>query len=135
VKDVPVIVTAAPVLFLSVTFLAALVVPVPSLPKAKVAGVTASGLSPFPVRFTLCGLVLALSISVRLAARAPLAKGVNVTLIEQLALGATVGPHVFAEMAKSPGFAPGRAALDMLRTPLPVFVTVTDCAALVVLVT
>ena len=44
---------------------------------------------PVPVRLTLCGLPVALSVRVTAAVRVPLAVGVKVTLIVQLAPAAT----------------------------------------------
>ena len=48
-----------------------------------------AGAVPVPVRLTLCGLPVALSVTVRAALRVPLAAGVKVTLIVQLAPAAT----------------------------------------------
>jgi len=85
-----------------------------------------------PLKPTTWGLPLALSVSVRLPERLPVAVGVNVTLITQLLLGAT-GALVLqvvplAAMAKSPVTAmPVKA-----RPAVPLLVTVTALAALVV---
>ena len=49
---------------------------------------------PVPERLTVCGLPLALSVMLTEAVRLPLAEGVNVTRIVQLALAATELPHV-----------------------------------------
>jgi len=56
----------------------------------------ATGLVPVPVPVspTVCGLPEALSVNVSEAARLPLAEGVKVTLIVQLAPAATELPHV-----------------------------------------
>ena len=59
--------------------------------------------------------------------RAPVVVGVNVTLIVQLADAASVAPQVFV-CAKSPD----ARTLAILRTPVPVFCSVSACAALVV---
>ena len=85
-----------------------------------------------PLKPTTCGLPLALSVSVRLPERLPLAVGVNVTLITQLPLAATgvLALHVvpWVAMAKSPV-----AAMPVkVKGPVPVFVTVTGLAPLVV---
>jgi hypothetical protein len=86
---------------------------------------------PVPVSPTVCGLFAALSVMVRVPVRVPVAVGVNVTLIVQLALAANVAgsvPHVFVS-AKSAD----AAAMEMIvRVAVPVFVSVTVCAALVV---
>jgi hypothetical protein len=58
---------------------------------------------PVPVRFTVCGLLAAPSVIVRVPVRVPVWLGVNVTLTTQLALGASDTPlHPSLEMAKSP---------------------------------
>ena len=65
--------------------------------------------------------------SVSEAVRAPVACGVNVTVIEQLALTAIA---VFTQLLlaeKSPGFAPPSAIFEMCRTAEPMFVTWKDC--------
>lgn len=49
---------------------------------------------PEPVRAAFCGLLAALSVTVTLAARLPVAVGLNVTLTVQFALAATLEPHV-----------------------------------------
>jgi hypothetical protein len=67
------------------------------------------------------------------AVRLPDAEGVNVTLTVQVALGATVAPvHVSAFLPKSLAFVPPTATTEMVRLPVPVLVTVTALAALVV---
>jgi hypothetical protein len=49
---------------------------------------------PAPVRLTLCGLPVALSVIVIVPGWLPTAVGVKVTLMEQLAPGATEAPQV-----------------------------------------
>ena len=49
---------------------------------------------PVPERLTVCGLPLALSVMLTAAVRLPLAAGVNVTLIVQLAPAGTELPQV-----------------------------------------
>ena len=51
---------------------------------------TRVGAMPVPVRVTVCGLEVPLSLTVRVALRAPRAPGVNVTEIVQLAPAARV---------------------------------------------
>jgi hypothetical protein len=63
------------------------------------------------------------------ALRAPIAVGVNVTLIEQLFPAKILLPHLFV-WEKSPGFEPERPMLVMLRVAVPLLVSVTLCAAL-----
>ena len=62
------------------------------MPKARLAGerlTTGAVLVPVPERLTVWGLPLALSAMLSAAVRAPLAEGVKMTLIEQLAPAAT----------------------------------------------
>jgi hypothetical protein len=60
---------------------------------------------PVPERLTVWGLLLALLVSVNEAMRVPMAEGVKVTLIVQLAPAATEPPQVSLSL-KSPEFAP-----------------------------
>ncbi len=87
---------------------------------------------PVPLRPTVCGLPAALSMMLSVAFRVPVAVGVKVTLIEQLAPAASDVPQVLL-WAKSPGFAPVVEMPLMLSAAFPVFVSVAVCAALVVL--
>jgi hypothetical protein len=86
---------------------------------------------PVPVRVTICGLPTALSVMVIAALRFPVAAGVKLTLIVQLAPAATELPQVVVS-GKSPGSAPVTAMLAMLKVRLPLLVRVTDCAGAVV---
>jgi hypothetical protein len=58
-----------------------------------------------PVRLTVCGLPLALSVMVSVAVRLPKVVGVNVRLIVQLPFASTELPQLFV-CPKSPGFVP-----------------------------
>jgi hypothetical protein len=87
--------------------------------------------TPVPVRLIPCGLLGSLSVMVTEAVLVPVAAGVNVTLIVQLAPAATELPHVLLS-GKSPMSAPVTAMLVMERAELPVLVRVTVCALLVV---
>jgi hypothetical protein len=87
-----------------------------------------------PVSGTVCGLPVALSVMVKVPMRVPAAVGVNVTLIVQFAFAASIagviGQAVVPVLvsAKSPD-----AAMELIvRGPVPEFVSVTVCAALVV---
>jgi hypothetical protein len=87
---------ALPVL-LKVTVCAVLVTSTDWLPKARLVGerlTRADVAVPVPERLTFCGLPVALSVRVTAALRVPLAAGVNLTLIVQLAPPATELPHV-----------------------------------------
>ena len=88
---------------------------------------------PVPDRLTACGLPLALSVMLTEAVRLPLAAGVNVTLIVQLLPAATELPHVLV-CAKSLALVPVSARLVMFKAALPVLVSVTVWAVLVVLI-
>ncbi len=57
---------------------------------------------PVPVRFDVCGLLFALSLTLNCPVLVPVAVGVNVTLIVHFALEAKLAPHVVADTAKSP---------------------------------
>lgn len=77
---------------------------------------------PEPLRETVCGLPAAVSEMLRVAIRAPVADGVNVTLTWQFDPAATVVPQVFVS-AKSLLFAPPIEIPLMLNAPVPVFLT------------
>jgi hypothetical protein len=95
-------------------------VPTASAEKLKEAGERlTTGAVPVPVRLTVCVAGLALSVSVIEPLREPVAVGVNVTLIVQEALAATLEPQVLV-WEKSPL----AAMLVMLRVALPVLLRV-----------
>jgi hypothetical protein len=76
----------------------------------------------------------ALSLKFSEALRLPVADGVNVTLTVQVPLGITVAPvQVSALLAKSLAFVPPIVSVEMVRLAVPVLVTVSAWAALVVL--
>lgn len=82
--------------------------------------------TPVPVRLTVCGLPPALSEMLKVAERFPTAVGVNVTLIVQLPLGATVPLLTQLSVSpKSPGLAPVIAMLMLVKFEFPVLVNVT----------
>jgi hypothetical protein len=90
---------------------------------------------PLPVNATACGLPAALSAKLREALRLPVADGTNVTLTAQVLFGVTVAPvQVSVPLAKSTAFVPPIVAVEMVRFAVPLLVTVTVCAALVVLI-
>src|SRR2546421_2276095 len=78
-----------------------------------------------------CGLPGALSVIVRNAALNPAFDGPNTILIVQLAPGASEPTHPLVN-AKSPGFVPVIATLEIVNAAAPLFVMVTVCAGLVV---
>jgi hypothetical protein len=71
---------------------------------------------------------------VNVPARAPVAVGVNVTLIVQFAFTASVAGLIGQALAPVlvPAKSPEPAMELIVRGPVPVFVSVTVCAALVV---
>jgi hypothetical protein len=68
----------------------------------------------------VCGLPGALSAIDTAAVRVPVLVGANVTLIVQLAPGATEAPHVLV-CPKSAPFTPVTERLEMSSGPVPLF--------------
>src|SRR5438128_2680724 len=95
--------SAVPPVLVSATACAALVVPTVWLPKLRLDGdkLTTAGVFPTPVRLTLCGLPLALSVILSVPVPVPAAVGAKLTLIAQLVPAATVLPQLLV-WAKSP---------------------------------
>jgi hypothetical protein len=92
----PVNVTAPLPVFVIVTLCAALVLPIFCDPKVRLEALklkVRTGVWPVPLRPTLCGLPVALSVKVTAAVRVPVAVGLNVTPTAQLAPAASVAPH------------------------------------------
>ena len=82
-----------------------------------------NAVAPVPCTATVCGEVGASSVRVMDAERAPVACGVKVTVMEQLALTAM---DVFTQLLlaeKSLGFAPPRTMLETCSVAAPIFVT------------
>jgi len=135
VSEMPVIASAALPEFVSVTVCAGLAVFSASEPNVSEVGasVTAGAVAaaPVPVSGTVCGLPVALSPTETAALRAPVAVGLNVTLIVQFAFAASDAGHAFVS-AKSPGFAPVSVTPEIVSAAVPEFVSVIVCAALVV---
>lgn len=130
------IVSGAPPVLFSVIVDAALVVPTAWVANTTDAGLrlAAGGVVAVPDRLTACGLPAALSVTVMAADRAPAAVGVKVTLIVHDAFTARLLPHVVVR-AKSPALVPVTVMLVIVSEPVPVLVSVTVDAALVVLIT
>ena len=84
-----------------------------------------------PLKLTVCGLPLALSVSVRLPDRVPLVVGVKVTLITQLPPAAT-GVLVLQVVPLATAKSPVTAMPVRVKDAVPLLVTVTALAALVV---
>jgi hypothetical protein len=104
------------------------------LPKLRLLGASptpGAGVTPVPLRETLCGLPVALSLILTLALRLPEAVGLNVTVMVQLAAAARLLGQVLV-WAKSLELVPARAILFMVSVAVPVLVRVMPCPALVV---
>jgi hypothetical protein len=84
---------------------------------------------PFPVKVTVCGLPVALSVIVTAAVSTIVKVGVKVTLIVQVPPGARV-PHVSVS-AKSLAFVPVTAMLAILKSGSRSVLRVTSGAVLV----
>ena len=87
--------------------------------------------APVPLRATVCGVPVALSAIDRLAASAPAAAGLNSTETVQVAPAASVAAQVVADFRKDVALAPVMVSEDSVTVPVPVFLMVTTCAAVV----
>jgi len=102
--------------------------------KVRLAGEVAAAGTPAPVPAIVAVWVVpptlpALSVTVNVAVREPLALGLNVMAMLQLALAAKLVPQVLV-CEKSPEFVPAKTMLVIVKVPLPVLVNVTLCAPL-----
>ena len=98
------------------------------MPKLKLVGAKlVPGATPVPDRVTICGLPLALSVTVIVPGWLPVAVGVNVTLMVQFAPAATDVPQVLLC-----AYCVLAAMLVMLSAVLPMLLSVTVCGPLVV---
>ena len=79
---------------------------------------------PVPERLTDCGLPAALSVMATAAERLPLAAGLKVTLMVQLAPAASELPQLL-DWAKSLALTPRTAMLEILKAELPELESVT----------
>ncbi len=86
-------------------------------------GAIVNGAVADPVKLIVCGESGASSTIVTFAVRVPTACGLNVTVVAQFAFTASVAAQVFV-CAKSPGFGPASAMLEMCKVPVPEFVSV-----------
>lgn len=131
----PVRVNAAVPVLVRITSCAVLLVPTFWLAKLRLAGDNfAAGAVPVPVSPTVCSLLAVpplLSVIVSAPLRLPVAAGAKVTLIAQLAPGATEVPQVLVS-AKSAALVPFTAIPPMLSVPAPVFESVIVSAGLLV---
>lgn len=113
-------------LLVTVTVFAADVLPTATLPNARLAGARVSGVTPDPLRLTICGELAAESTTVTAPVMVPTLVGSNVTLTMQLAPAPSDPPQVLVS-AKSP-----LPVMETLADALPVLVKVKLLAALVV---
>jgi hypothetical protein len=97
------------------------------LANAILPGETLTGAEPVPVRLTVCGLFVALSVNVKVPPTAPTVVGENVTPTVQEAPAAILAPQLLVATAK-PALA---TILAKLRGTFSWFVRVTVLAALV----
>ena len=81
------------------------------------------GTAPVPVKLTVCGLPLALSVIVRVPVRVPEAVGVKVTLMLQFAPAARL--EVLAGQLLVAEKSPLAAMLEMVAARVPVLLSVT----------
>ena len=103
------------------------------MPNDSVAGETAAiGEMPVPLSEIVCGPAGSGVLMVIVAARAPAAVGLNLTLIVQLDLGLRLVPQLLFRM-KSPGFVPPTVMPVIDSAVAPWLVSVTLDTALVVL--
>ena len=86
---------------------------------------------PVPLNVACCGLPPPSSLTETSAVRLPFTRGLNVTLMKQLAPEATLLPHVLVS-AKSPAAAPVMAMPLIFSVTLPLLVSVTFLARLLV---
>jgi hypothetical protein len=98
--------------------------------KLRLAGPTvAAAATPVPLKGTVCGLPVALSLILSEDDRLPVFPGVNVTLIVQLAFTASVFPHVW--VCEKYALLPVVILIVVNdRVAVPVLVSVTTCALL-----
>ena len=73
-----------------------------SLPKAKLAAENVTGVTPVPVKPTICGELDAVSLIVITPEMLPVILGVNVAVIVQVAPPPSALPHVLGVAPKSP---------------------------------
>jgi hypothetical protein len=110
--------------------IAELVPPRVTLPKERDEGLVLTLDAPDPESATVCGLLLAVSVKVRVAERVPDADGLKTTAAAQLEDLTRVEPHVLLDMVKSAALAPEMAMLLIEMDELVPLDNVADCDAL-----
>ena len=119
--------------FVRVTTFCPLLLPMATAAQLMLVGeavVFPAAVRPVPASATVCGLLVAVSVNVRVAVRVPAAVGLNTTLAEQLAEAARPEPQFVPETEKSEEFAPLMAMLLMVIDEPAPLVRVTVCGAL-----
>ena len=102
-------------------------VPTSNVAKVRLVGETlALPIAPVPDKATVWGLFAAVSEKVKVAVRVPVADGVNVTVTLQVAAGARLAAHVFADIAKSAALGPDMEMLLRFIGSDGPLVSVTD---------
>ncbi len=114
---IPVMIRLVVPTLVNVTVWAGLVVNSNTEPKFRLVG-ESFAVVPIPLRLTFCGLPEALSLMFSAAVRVPDARGLNVTLMVQLASTANELPHVWF-CAKSLALFPVIAMSVMLKVLVP----------------
>ena len=114
---------------LTVTVCAAEVLPTPVCPKFNAPGASVTIGDPTPAPVSTTGWVPLASETVRVPVRVPVARGVKSTETVQEAPASSVLAQLFAAMKKSPVMVAAESAM----AAVPLLVTVTPCAAEVLL--
>jgi hypothetical protein len=121
-------------LFVSVITFCAPLPPTGTATQFKVVGLTDAVPepveAPVPVRITSCGLLVAESVKLRVAVRAPAAVGLKTTEAEHDPAAAKLVLQVLLAILKSPAFVPAIATLLIVMEELRLFDSVTACEAL-----
>ena len=132
-KPIALIVRVAVPVLVTTTGVPALVVLTCWLPNGMLVGATLNaGAVPLPDRATECGLPVAVSVSDRAADFAPVVVGANLTLMVVFALGATVIGSVLFVSENCAASVPVMLMAVIFRSAVPLFVTTTGVAVLVV---
>ena len=106
----------------------ALLAPIVVLAKVRLAGAAETvpvAAVPVPDSATVWGLLVAVSVMLSVAVRAPVTVGAKRTFAVQLADAPRLVPQVLLKITKSPGLAPESAMLLMVIAVVPLFVSVT----------
>jgi len=124
--------TALPPPFATFTVCATLFVPTSTLPKPRLAGssVTFAVARPVPLIGINSCPPATFALTTRFPARLPVSVGVNVTFTEQVAFFASATPTHVSVSLKFPAAPPPNPRPETVNVGVPVFFSVTVCAAL-----